>query len=528
MEADDTRRWTTMGGIVLLTVLTVALLVVVNGRDDGEPSDTAGASSDADADASTGTTAATTTTTAPPTTTTSAPTTTTTEPPLVGLADPRGVGEPWSRLGAVEGLLTFRGNPSRTFHGRGPVPDDPAVAWTFEIGCANSPVGGENKTWCGSGWTGQPSVFHPPGDPDGWWLAFGGYNRKVNFLDPATGEEVFPAYDTGDIIKGSVTIDPDGFPIVYSGSRNGDYHVIAIDGDEPRVLWKLPYNAVTPTRWNNDWDGAGLILEDHLLIGSESSRFFVVELNRAIGADGLVTIDPEIELSVPSWDDELLRTVSSNAMSIENSVVVSGDTVYFANSVGLIQGWNLRPLLDGGEAEQVFRFWGGDDIDASLVADADGFLYAGVEYEFGNSRSQELGQVLKLDPSNPDDPLVWGADARTGIGSGVWATPAIWNDVVIVPTDDGRVLGLDRADGTERWVLSLPGPLWASPVIVDDVLVQGDCDGWIHAFDLRADAAPVERWSLELGGCIESTPAVWDGRIYVGSRDGTFYAVTDR
>ena len=103
---------------------------------------------------------------------------------------------------------------------------------------------------------------------------------------------------------------------------------------------------------------------------------------------------------------------------------------------------------------------------------------------------------------------------------------------MIVATDDGRVLGLDRATGDERWLLELPGPLWSSPVVVDDVLIQGDCDGSLHAFDLGPAGDRVEpptpRWTVELGGCIESTPAVWDGRIFVGTRTGEFYAIGDR
>ncbi|MEM8926441.1 MAG: PQQ-binding-like beta-propeller repeat protein, partial [Actinomycetota bacterium] len=75
------------------------------------------------------------------------------------------------------------------------------------------------------------------------------------------------------------------------------------------------------------------------------------------------------------------------------------------------------------------------------------------------------------------------------------------------------------------------GQLWSSPVVVDDTLIQSDCQGGIHAFDLATDGgperAPEKRWSIQLGGCLESTPAVWDGRIYVGSRDGNFYAVAD-
>jgi hypothetical protein len=289
---------------------------------------------------------------------------------------------------------------------------------------------------------------------------------------------------------------------------------------------------VQPTKWNNDWDGSGLIVNDYLFEGGENSRFFIVKLNRGYDAAGLVTVAPEIVFSAAGWDDELTAAVG-NDVSIENSVAISGNVVYFANSGGLVQGWDITDLDSGGEPTRVFRFWAGDDTDASIVIDEQGMLYVGTEYERGNSRSQDLGQIIKLDPTKPDDPVVWSREARTGLDTGVWATPALWNDLVIVATDDGRVLGLDRSTGDERWTLRLPGPLWQSPVVVDGILIQGDCEGWLHAFDLTSEAdipsgdAPAELWSIELGGCIESTPAVWDGRIFVGSRNGTFYALSD-
>lgn len=462
---------------------------------------------------------------APSTTSTTTPTTTTTEYP--GWVDPASAGKPWSELGAVDGLLTFRGNPTRTFYGRGPVPQNPHILWSWQIGCSNSSVGGQPKNWCGSGWTGQPAVFHPPDDPDRWWVAFGGYNRRVNFLDPDSGDEVFPGYATDDIIKGSITIDPDGFPLLYTGSRDNFYHVVALDRAEPEVLWKLSSEAVKPTLWNNDWDSSGLIIDDYLFEGGENSRFFIIKLNRGYGADGLVTVDPELVFSAEGWDDDLIAAVGRD-VSIENSLAISGTTVYFANSGGLVQGWDISGLTDGDTPERVFRFWTGDDTDASVVIDADGMLYVASEYERGNSRSQEIGQVMKLDPTRPNNPLVWSVEANRGIDTGVWATPALYSDILIVPTDDGRVMGLARSDGSERWVLDLPGPLWQSPVVVDGTLIQGDCNGWLHSFDVSdTRATPTENWSIELGGCIESTPAVWEGQIYVGSRSGTFFAVGD-
>ncbi|MGB1681120.1 MAG: hypothetical protein ACPHFO_02180, partial [Acidimicrobiales bacterium] len=306
------------------------------------------------------------------TVTSSTTTTTTTEPPYDGWVDPASSGTPYGDT--VEGLLTFRGNPTRTYYGAGPVPMNPEVRWQFpeRAMCSNSSVGGEVINWCGTGWTGQPAIFERA---DRTWVALGAYSRNVHFLDSLTGERLLPDFATGDIIKGSVTIDPDGFPLLYTGSRDNFYRVIAFDRDEPVELWALNATDVSPTRWNNDWDGAGLVLDDFLFIGGENSQFHIVKLNRAYDADGFVTVEPELVFNTPGWDDELLAAVGGN-VSIESSVAISGNTVYFANSGGLIQGWDITGLARGVEPVQVFRYWAGDDIDATLVIDDEGMIYA--------------------------------------------------------------------------------------------------------------------------------------------------------
>ena len=138
--------------------------------------------------------------------------------------------------------------------------------------------------------------------------------------------------------------------------------------------------------------------------------------------------------------------------------------------------------------------------------------------------------MMKLDPSKPDDPLVWSVDDRPGQRpAGVWATPALYNDIVIVATDGGRrPRHRPRRPARCAGVKQLPGPTWQSPVVVDDVLLEGDCAGMLHAYDVAdTTVRPPELWSVELGGCIESTPAVWKGRIYFGTRAGCVYAIGD-
>jgi outer membrane protein assembly factor BamB len=428
---------------------------------------------------------------------------------------------------AVPGLLTFRGSATRSYYGEGPVPTAPDVLWSYPgdgVGmCSESTVGEEVREWCGSGWTGQPSVFERDGRT---WVVFGAYDRKVHFVDYDTGEDIIPPFETGDIIKGSVTVDPNGLPLVYSGSRDNRMRVIAFDRPEPTELWSLHADDVSPTMWNDDWDGAPLVLDDHLITGGENSQFHVVKLNRTTGDDGLVQVAPELVFNAPGWDEELLAALNTRAndVSIENSVAYHDGVVYFSNSGGLVQGWDVSGLADGTAPTRVFRFWMGDDTDASIVIDEEGFLYVAAENERGSPRAAEVGQLVKLDPGSPQAPVVWSVPDTAGF----WATPALYEDLVIVAADGGTVYGVDRESGEVRWTFDLPPPTWQSAVVVDDTLIQGDCEGGLHGYDVSdTTVAPTELWTVQLDGCIESTPAVWKGRLFLGTRGGLFYAIGD-
>ncbi|MEX2654451.1 MAG: PQQ-binding-like beta-propeller repeat protein, partial [Acidimicrobiia bacterium] len=326
---------------------------------------------------------------------------------------------------------------------------------------------------------------------------------------------------TGDIIKGSVTIDPDGFPLLYTGSRDNKLRVIALDRDPVEELWALDANEVQGI-WNNDWDGNPVIVDDILYEGGENGWFFAIRLNRST-SDGRVVVDPEIVFSMPGWNDELLARVGSN-VSIESSVVVFGRTVYFANSGGRIVGVDMDLVEAGAEDPVTFDFWAGDDIDATMVADPDGMLYVAVELERFNERSAELGQLISLDPSDPEDPVRWGVSIPgvSGSDGGIWATPAVAYGMVYVPTHTGRLLAVDAATGEITWEDSVGFHAWSSPAVIGDSLLVATCEtAELRSYDLTDPREPMLEWSIPAAeGCIESSPAAWNGRIYVGSRDG--------
>jgi hypothetical protein len=454
----------------------------------------------------------------PAPTTTTPPTTTTTVPP-------GGVGAPY---GDVTGLTMFRGNPTRTYYGAGPIPADLQVLWRFpsEAMCGNSPVGGQDKVWCGSGWTGQPVVWERP---DGVTeVIFGAYDKHIHFLDAATGARTRPDFFMGDIIKGSVTLDPDGFPLLYSGSRDPQFKIIALDREEPVTLWTLDAASV-PGMWNNDWDSNPVIVDDVMYQGGENSWWFAVALNRAYDEQGLVTVAPEIVYDTPAFTDSLVGAVGRQ-QSVENSTAVFEDRAYFATSAGRVVGVDIGGLPSGG-GEIVFDYWVGDDVDATIVIDGEGDLYVAAQIDHATSRGAEVGQLVKLDPDNPDDPRVWGlgVPSRNGLEGGIWATPALVDDILYVPTNPGDLLAVDTATGQVVWSDTIGGHAWSSPVYADGrLLVSVNCDttAALRVYDVSNPRSPrtIEEHAFA-GGCIESTPALWKGTLFVGSRDGFFYAV---
>jgi outer membrane protein assembly factor BamB len=457
---------------------------------------------------------------------TTSTTTSTTLPPRPADVVPEWtVGRSW---GEVTGLTMFRGNPTRTWYGAGPAPANPRTLWSYpESGglCGSSSVGGETTTWCGSGWTGQPVVWERP---DGITeVIFGAYDKSVHFLDGDTGEQTRPSFPTGDIIKGSVSLDPDGYPLLYTGSRDNKLRAIALDRDRPTELWSLDANVVNGI-WNDDWDGNPVIVDDILYEGGENSWFFAIALNRGYDADGLVTVAPELLVAIPGYNDELIGRVGRN-VSIESSVAVYEQRVYFVNSGGRVVGLDVSNVR-AGEAPIVFDYWVGDDADATLVIDAEGMVYVAVEEERKTARAAEVGQLVKLDPYADGDPLVWGVPMPGGEGDGgFWATPALGDGVIYNTSHVGRLIAVDTESGEVVWEdREIASHSWSSPVIVDDTLLAATCGGEIRAYSLADPRAPVLAWTHQLSeSCIESTPAVWKGRLYVGSRDGKFYAVGD-
>ena len=500
--------------------LGLAAFALVGDRPDDDPGQSAGVTSTTDEPLTTSTSIP----VASSTTTSPEPTSTTTTLPERETDTVPGwtVGMSW---GTTEGLTMFRGNPTRTFYGTGPLAADPTEAWRYPDSpmCSSSSVGGESTVWCGMGWTGQPVVYERP---DGVTeLIFGAYDRAVHFLDAETGVALRSRFVTGDIIKGSVTLDPDGYPLLYFGSRDNKLRIIALDRDQPELLWSLDANAVNGI-WNNDWDSNPVIVDDIMYEGGENGWFFAYRLNRQTGDDGLVQVNPERLFAMPGYNDDLIA-LSGRNVSIESSVALFGQTVYFTNSGGRVVGLDVSGIRSG-QAPIVFDYYAGGDIDATPVVDSEGYLYVSIEYEptemdiTERERNQAVGQLVKLDPRAEGDPRVWGLDLISGTGdSGLWSTPALYQGMLYVNTHSGDLIAVDTETGEIVWSEPVGFHSWSSPAVVDGTLVVATCTGELRGYSLDDPRSPARQWTIQASpSCLEATPAIWNGSIYIGSRDG--------
>ena len=119
------------------------------------------------------------------------------------------------------GCSTFRGNPTRSYYGEGPVP-------TAARGAVELPGERRHVRRVDRGQRDPHVVRHGLDRPARGVRArrphLGGVRRlrpqPSTSSTPTPARTSSPPFQTGDIIKGSVTIDPDGYPLVYTGSRD--------------------------------------------------------------------------------------------------------------------------------------------------------------------------------------------------------------------------------------------------------------------------------------------------------------------
>lgn len=453
----------------------------------------------------------------------------------------------------VPGVLTFRGNNHRTggAWGTAQVSDQElTVEWSRDIG----EIRGEGSYWPGAGWTGQPLLVQWPRetkvamgldaqyvDDDNFVeVIYPVFEGKIHRLDLRTGEPTKPAIEVGWGFKGTASVDPRGYPLLYAGQGLNDtngtigpWRYRVFDLIQNKEVWHIA--GLDPAAPRQDWgafDSSALVDADTdtLIAPAENGLIYKVKLNSSYDAEAKqVAVDPEVT--------RLRYTAPGNEKyGIENSAVAYRNLMFAADNEGKLFAWDATTL------EMLWMREVEDDTDASLVLEetAEGvFLYTGNEVD---ARKQATGDLVtnirKIDAMTGKQ--VWQYDIPayyTGINGGVLATPVLGKgaiaDLVIFNVSrttaprEGDLIALDKATGEVVWRRHLGNYSWSSPTLVTSTDgrpygVLADSDGVMHLFDPQTGE---DISTVTLGKNVEATPAVFGDMLVVASYDAKIWGI---
>jgi len=456
----------------------------------------------------------------------------------------------------IDGVLTFRGNNYRNggaFGDAGSIDGDLGIIWSFDVGVIDN--------WPGTGWTGQPSIIEWPSKTVEIMNVYeefkGGVLHEViyaamdgfiYFCELETGKWTRPPIEIGFPTKGSVTVDPRGYPILYTGQGvdyNGDvygmpkYRMFSLI--DQSLIYEIPgYDQSAYRNWYA-FDSSGLLLaeEDIYIECAENGLIYIMKLNTEYNpADMTISVNPE------TIKYRYLNPLTGR-LGIENSPAIYKNYIFFADNGGLLQCLDLNTLRPVWLADL------GDDTDASIVLEEDGnnvYIYVSSEFDLrGNAAKLAMEQA---GDENQNKDIIMKAyvrkfNALTGeliwetsydcwydsyINGGFLATPVVGsNDIedrVIINVAKtgtkmgGRVAALDKDTGHEIWALELPNYSWSSPTAIRDgktgktYILNCNFSGNMRLIDPMSGNIITE---VSLGANIESTPAVFNDIAVVGS-----------
>jgi len=446
----------------------------------------------------------------------------------------------------MEGIFTFRGNSLRNSPSFGNVDlNDKKLEVLWEFNTSSSSWGG------GAGWTGQPSIVKWPKElrnsmniydefknkEDFTEVIYGSLDGSVYFLELGSGKPTRDKIKVGNPIKGSLSIDPRGIPLLYVGEGINESGVVGfniyslIDGEK---LYELNGSDKHANRGWPAFDSSPIVNEstDSLVFGGENGLLYNIKLNTNYNKEkNTISIDPKINRYNFSAD------FSKGRLGIENSIATYANLAYFADNGGVIQCVDLNNL------KPVWSINGFDDIDATLTIDVEDnkpYVYCGNEVDHQGSRG--ISKIKKIDGLTGK--VVWEKEfeceslvGKKAVNGGLMATNVIGkNNIDNISIfslaryngfNKGGMVALNKETGDIVWEKIFDNYMWSSPVDIYDkngngYIIQGDSAGYLHLVNGKNGKLESE---VLLNGNIESSPAVFNDILVVATRNGTIYGV---
>lgn len=457
----------------------------------------------------------------------------------------------------LKGVTTFRGNNYRdtASYGTADITEGKfEVSWTNYVGSLSAPDG---STWTGVGWTGQPLIVEWDIETrqnmnmydwakntetlveviqttmDGW----------IYFYELETGDATRDAMYLGFTVKGTGTLDPRGYPILYVGggytSYEGESRAFIISLIDCSIIYEYGCNDSFAWRAWSMFDSSPLVdaETDTLIHAGENGILYIIRLNSEYDAEaGTVSVEP----TVVKWRYYGERTsLYSYWLGFEASPVIYESQIYLADNGGNLICLDLNTLKVN---------WVQDILDDSNstpvleVEDGHPYIYISTSFHSGwraSEYSTTNVPIWKIDAETGE--IVWQVDYEcytvSSVSGGVQGSIAIGknnvSDLIFVPVartpqaSTGQLVALDKTTGEEVWCVDTQMYSWSSPVVFYDDEGNGYiiyCTSGYYIYLLDAETGE-KLDSMNIGGNIEASPAVYENYVVIGTRAEQLYGI---
>jgi len=448
----------------------------------------------------------------------------------------------------LPGITCFRGNNYRNSasYGYADIQEEKLEKiWSFS--------NGKIDVWTGVGWTGQPAIvmwdektknimniFPSKKQKKGLKeVIYATLDGKIYFFDLEDGKPTREPIDIGYPIKGTVTVDPRGYPLLYTGQgipeKNGEqgpigYRIFSLI-DQKMLYFIDGYDKHAFRRWGA-FDSSGVIdaKSDTLIIPGENGILYTAKLNTKYDPDkGTISINPE-------FANYRYKSSVSKRLGIENSPVVFKNYVYFIDNSGLLQCVDLNTL------KPVWARNVTDDTDSTpaleIESETEVSLYTACEVDLQGSEGYSY--IRKIDAFTGR--LIWekavkceynpdnngGALASPVIGKNDIDNLVIYNIAKTGKTKtSGRLFALDKKSGKEVWTIDFNNYCWSSPVDVytkDGKSYLIVCDSAGNVYLIEGKTGRILD-TINIGSNIEASPAVYDNIAVIGTRGQKIFGI---
>ncbi len=443
---------------------------------------------------------------------------------------------------SLEGITCFRGNNYRSSASYGfvdVVEEKLEEVWTAKVGYIG--------TWTGVGWTGQPAIVKwddkvknimninadKKQKTDLKEVIYATLDGKIYFLDLDDGVPTRSPINSGAPFKGSVMVDPRGYPLLYAGEGipHGDGKIGYKIFDLINQSEKFYLDGLDKNRYRSwgAFDSNGLLdaSSDTLIECGENGLLYRIKLNTQFDPDkGNIFIDPETITY-------RYKPLKNNTIGVESSPVYYKNYIFFVDNAGYLQCVDLNTL------KPVWIRNVTDDTDSTMVLEDDGtgvFLYTACEVDLQGSNGYSY--IRKINALTGK--LIWeksykcvydslngGALASPVLGKGDISNLVIFN---IAKTDNsvvGKIVALYKDTGEEAWCIDHPYYCWSSPVDLytkggKSYLIICDSGAFMHLLDgISGDILD----TIAVYGNVEASPAIYDDMIVVGTRGQLIWGI---